>query len=151
MCVSKRLQRLRSELVERSIQAASADGSVLTLTKKYNEFSLRRFITSNDGQPHYLDGIVARSAAAEERRKNRELRQDLDDIRERLRLLQEERDALQGRSGAKRPSDADARLDELKKDNARLQKELEKTREELQDLSAEVQRRLRKPMPKKTP
>jgi hypothetical protein len=133
-------------------QAALADGDVYTLTKKYNEFSLRRFITSNDGKPHDPDDIIARSAAGNLRRKNRELRQDLEDVGERLRLLQEERDALLGRAGgAKRTSDSDARLDELRKENARLQKELEKTKEELQDLSAEVQRRLRKPMPKKAP
>jgi RNA polymerase sigma factor (sigma-70 family) len=125
--------------------AAFADGVVLALTKKYNEFNLRRFITSNDGQIHYYAQVMARSAAAELRSKNRELQEDLDYARDRLRLLQEERDALQGKAGgAKGKQEPESRLDELKQENVRLQKELEKMRENIRRLNAEVLQRLHK-------
>ncbi len=130
--------------------AVFASGDVHTLMKKFNESNLRRFITSNDGHPLNSDQVVARSADVEWQRMNGELRQDLEDARDRLRRLQEERYALQGRSGnAKRPPDAGSRLDELKQENARLQKELEKMKEEIQNLNDEIRQRLRKAVQKK--
>jgi hypothetical protein len=132
-------------------QAAFADDEVRVLTKRYNEYNLRRWITSNGGEIVNSDEVEARSAAAEQRRWNRILQQWLDDERERQRLLKEERDALQGQvGGAKRPKDDGSRLDEMKKENMRLQKEYEKIKEEIRSLNAEILQRLQK-TPKKTP
>jgi len=126
-------------------QAAFADGEVHVLRKRYNEFNLRRWITSNGGEIVDSDEVEARSAAAEQRRWNRILQQWLDDERERQSLLQEERDALQGQAGgAKRPKEDGSRLDELKKENLRLQKEYEKIKEEIRSLNAEILQLLQK-------
>ncbi len=128
-----------------SFHTAFASGTVYRLTTNNGEYYLRRLITSNDGQPIFFDPVLARSAAAELRSKKRELQQELDDAQDGLRLLHEERDALQGRAGkAKRPRDEDSHLDELKRENARLQKELDKLREEIRDLDADIRQRLRK-------
>ena len=131
-------------------QAAFADSEVHVLTKRYNEYNLRRWITSNGGEIVDSDQVEARSAAAEQRKWTRILQQWLDDERERLRLLQEERDSLQGRAGAKRPKEDGSRLDEMKKENMRLQKEYEKIKEEIRSLNAEILQLLQK-SPKKTP
>ncbi len=126
-------------------QAAFADGEVHVLTKKYNEYRLRQWITSNGSEIVDSDEVEARSAAAEQRRWNRILKQWLDDERERQRLLKEERDALQGQAGAaKRPKEDGSRLDEMKKENMRLQKEYEKIKEEIRSLNAEIFQLLQK-------
>jgi RNA polymerase sigma factor (sigma-70 family) len=133
---------------------AFANGDVHSLTKKIDEKALHAVITSNGLEPAYFDKIMVRSAAEEWQIKNGELRQDLEDARDRLRMLQEERGTLLGRPGAaKRSAVADAHLEELKKENARLQKEMEKLREAIKDesevLNDEIQTRLRKPAEKK--
>jgi hypothetical protein len=131
-------------------QVAFADGEAHVLTKRYNEYNLRRYVTSNDGQVLYDYQIIVRSPATELRSKNRDLQQWLDEERERLRLLQEERDALQGRSGsAKSEQKAESRLDELKQESARLQKDLEKLRDEIRSLNADIFQRLQKNTQKK--
>jgi uncharacterized protein DUF1559 len=132
-------------------QAALADGEVRVLTKRYNEFNLRRYITSNDGQVLNDYQVTARSPAVELRSQNRDLQQWLDDERDRLRLLREERDALQGRLGqTKRRAGEDSQLEELKQENGRLKKEYEKIKEEIQSVNADILQRLQK-TPKKTP
>ena len=134
------------------IQAAFANGDTHTLTKQYDEFNLRAVITSSGGEVMDFGKIEARSAAADCRRKNLELRQKLEDAQDRLRPLKEELDALHGRvRDTKGPPDADSRLEELKKENARLQKELEKMKAEVQNANDEIGRLLLKPAKKKAP
>jgi predicted nuclease with TOPRIM domain len=121
------------------------------LTKNYDEFNLRAVITSNGGEVMDFEKIEARPAAVTWRRKSQELQQDLEDARERLRRLREERDALHGRpSSEKSPPESNARLEELKKENTRLQKELEKIKEEMRDLDNQIHRDLQKAANKKT-
>ncbi|HTU16591.1 MAG TPA: DUF1559 domain-containing protein, partial [Gemmataceae bacterium] len=131
--------------------AAFVDAHVETLTKKYDEFNLRLFIMPNDGLVMDFEKVKAQGAAAAERRKNRQLRQNLEDAQERLRLLQEERDVLLGRPVKKHSPDAEAHWDKLKKENARLQNELEKVVEERKSLYAEIHQRLQKSAQKKGP
>ncbi|MHB1424212.1 MAG: hypothetical protein ACYC3I_13635 [Gemmataceae bacterium] len=133
-------------------QAAFADGAVRMLTKNYDSFYLRPLITSNDLQAINFDPVIARTPAADLRNKNRDLAQDLDDAREQMRLMQEERDALKGRDGgAKRPRETEAKLKEMKEENARLRKELDNMREEIRNLNGEILESLRKTADKKTP
>jgi uncharacterized protein (DUF3084 family) len=86
-----------------------------------------------------LDQIEFRTVDAE----LHELRYELEDARELLRLLREERDAAQGRPNANRPPNVEASLEEVEKEHARLQKELEKTKEESRRLEDEIRKRLR--------
>ncbi|HZV03495.1 MAG TPA: sigma-70 family RNA polymerase sigma factor [Gemmataceae bacterium] len=132
-------------------QTVFVDGHVETLTKKYNEYFLRTVITSNGGEVMDFDTIRASSAAAEWRRKNRQLQQELEEARERLHRLHEEQDVLRGQPLKKTESENDAPVQELKKENARLQKEFDQVNEEQKSLSQEIQRSLQKSSTKKNP
>jgi DNA repair exonuclease SbcCD ATPase subunit len=123
--------------------------------QKFDAFNLRAAITSNGGEGVDWRKIESRSAAAEWRRKNQELRKQLDGIQEDFRRLQEELDALRGRSGEERRPGADTYLEELKKENARLRKEYEKEvarlNQEVRSLHDEIGRYLQNPVKKKAP
>jgi RNA polymerase sigma factor (sigma-70 family) len=131
--------------------AVFADGHIETLPKQYNANDLRASITCNGGEVMDFDMIRASSAAAVWRRKNRQLQQNLEEAREQLRLLQEEYDVLRGRPLGKPAVESEALVDELKKENAHLQKELEKMKTERESLWQETQSRLQKSSNKKAP
>lgn len=116
-----------------------ADGKVHTLPKIMIESGLRSLVTSNGLDYMILDQNEFRTVDAE----LLELRYKLEDARELLRLLREERDAAQGRPSADRPPNAEARLEEVEKEHTHLQKELEKTKEESRSLEDEIRKRLR--------
>lgn len=122
--------------------AVYVNGDVHTLTKKYDVFTLSAAIVTNDGLVANFERIEARSASATLRLKNRELEKILDPERERLRLLREERDALQKRPEEKHSPDSDERLEKMKEEKARLQKELDAVKKEIEALNDEL---LRKP------
>jgi len=119
--------------------AAFANGHVDTLTKKFDPNALRTVITCNGGELMDFAKFQSHSTAVDWQRKNGELRQDLEGARDRLRLLHEEQDALKQQSApAKSKQEAESRLDELKQENARLQKELEKMRDEIKNMNKEI-------------
>jgi RNA polymerase sigma factor (sigma-70 family) len=132
-------------------QAAFADGAVHTLTKKYDEATLRAAITSNGGEPIDLAKLEAQprrgrgttdredAALATWRRKNEELEREIERARQHLQLLKEER-ALQRELKEQRQPPDDPRLEELKRENARLQTELRKIQAESEALAAEINR-----------
>lgn len=123
--------------------AVYVNGDVHTLTKKYDKFTLSAAIIANDGLVANYELIEARFAAtADLRRKNRELETAVDFERERLRLLREERDALQKRPEEKHSPDAASRLEKMKEEKARLRKELDEVKKEIEALNDEL---LRKP------
>jgi hypothetical protein len=121
--------------------AVYVNGDVHTLTKKYDKFTLSAAIVANDGLVANFERIEARSASATLRLKNRELEKMLDPERERLRLLGEERDALQKRPEEKHSPDAEAQLKELQEEKARLQKELDEVKKEIEALNDELFRK----------
>ncbi len=127
------------------IHAAFADGSVHTLTQRYNEKQLRLAITANDGTPLNLAKIEARTrrgveaggdrATAETwQHKNDELRKDLELVREQMRLLKEEREVQRELAGE------DPRVRQLKEEHARMQAELKKLRDEVKALKKDIRR-----------
>jgi hypothetical protein len=140
-------------------QAAFASGDVMVLTKKYDEMNLRFAITSNGGEVIDMEKILAprrhraqppagEDAAIESWwQKNENLRHDLDRARENLRLLKAER-ALQREQSDRTDKKDDPRLERLKRENARLQEELDKVRAESEALTKEIARR-QKPIQRK--
>ncbi|HEY7310342.1 MAG TPA: sigma-70 family RNA polymerase sigma factor [Gemmataceae bacterium] len=138
------------------IHAAFADGAVHTLLRGYDEKHLRYAITSNDGMPFDMAKIQGRArragrtpgggqASAENwQRKNDELRKEVEQTRERIRLLKEEREVERELAGE------DPRTNQLKEEHARLQAELKKLRDEMESLKAEI-RRMQQPERKKGP
>ncbi|HEY7423501.1 MAG TPA: sigma-70 family RNA polymerase sigma factor [Gemmataceae bacterium] len=138
------------------IHAAFADGSVRTLSQKYDEKQLRYAITSNDGMPQDFKKIEARphrtarapggeDATVENwQRKNEGLRKEVEQTRERIRLLKEEKEV------ERELADDDPRINQLKDEHARLQAELKKLRAEMEVLNAEI-RRMQQSQPKKEP
>jgi hypothetical protein len=113
------------------MHAAFADGAVHTLTKNYNKKQLRNAITANDGVPLDLSKIEARSPrSASDRgtvdlwqRKNEELRLQLEQARQQMRLLKEEQEVERELAGE------DPRVRQLKEEHARMQAELKKLRD----------------------
>ncbi|HWG42742.1 MAG TPA: sigma-70 family RNA polymerase sigma factor [Gemmataceae bacterium] len=138
------------------IHAAFADGAVHTLTKKYDEKHMRYAITRDDGMPLDLAKIEGRprrtvkasgdddATVATWRRKNDALRKQLNQARQRLHLLKEEREVQSELSSA------DPRLEQLRQDHARLQAELKKMHAEIEALNADI-RRLQQPVRQKAP
>ncbi|HTU88876.1 MAG TPA: sigma-70 family RNA polymerase sigma factor [Gemmataceae bacterium] len=129
--------------------AAFADGSVHTLTKNYNKKHLRYAITANDGVPLDLAKIEARSrpraGAGGDRAtvenwqlKNAELRKELEQVREHVRLLREEQEVERELAGE------DPRVNKLKEEHAHMQLELKKLRNEIDALKKDI-RQPRKP------
>jgi RNA polymerase sigma factor (sigma-70 family) len=113
------------------IHAAFADGAVHTLTKNYNKKQLRYAITANDGMVMDLSKIEARSRrSASDRgtvdlwqRRNEELRVQLEQARQQMRLLKEEQEVERELAGE------DPRVRQLKEEHARMQAELKKLRD----------------------
>jgi RNA polymerase sigma factor (sigma-70 family) len=138
------------------IHAAFGDGSVHTLTQKYDEKQLRYAITSNGGEVLDLKKIEARprrtarapggeGATVEDwQQRNEGLRKEVEQTRERIRLLKEEKEVERELAGD------DPRINQLKEEHARLQAELKKLRAEMDALNAEI-RRMQKSQPKKEP
>lgn len=138
------------------IHAAFADGAVHTLLRGYDEKHLRYAITSNDGMPFDMAKIQGRArragrtlgggqASAESwQRKNEDLRKEVEQTRERIRLLKEEREVERELAGE------DPRTNQLKEEHARLQAELKKLHDEMEALKAEI-RRMQQPERKKGP
>jgi RNA polymerase sigma factor (sigma-70 family) len=133
--------------------AVFVDGKVHTLTKNYDEKNLRAAITASAGDLIDMAKIEGRSrgpagtssgrAAIETwQRKNEELRKDLDQAREQVRLLKEELEVQRELAGE------DPRVNQLKEEHNRMQGELEKLRREIEGLKEEM-RRPRKPVPEK--
>jgi RNA polymerase sigma factor (sigma-70 family) len=120
------------------IHAVFADGAVHTLSKNYNEQHLRYAITANDGMPCDLSKIQVHSlrrpgagdrASAEDwQQKNEQLRKELEQTRQLIRLLKEEQEVERELAGE------DPRITQLKEDNARMQAELKKLRAEIESL-----------------
>ena len=110
------------------MHAAFADGSVHTLTKNYNKKQLRYAITINDGTPLDLSKLEARSrrsigdqASVETwQQKNEDLRLQLEQARQQMRLLKEEQEVERELAGE------DPRVRQLKEEHARMQAELKK-------------------------
>jgi RNA polymerase sigma factor (sigma-70 family) len=134
-------------------QAAFADGDIHTLTKEYDEAILRAAITANDGQVIDMEKIEVRPrrgagekpvrdepALAVWERKNVALRRELERARDRLRLLRAER-ALQGEQSPRHERPVDPRLEQLKRENVRLQAEVDKVHAENEALAKEIIRR----------
>ncbi len=145
------------------IQTAFADGAVHILTKKYDEATLRRAITCNDGEVIDLTKIEVAPRrsnvdvpASDDpsleawQRKNEQLRRKLERARQRLRLLKEERDVQREMKDRPQRQPADPRLEELRRENARLEEELRKVHAECEVLAAEIGR-LQKPVQRKGP
>jgi len=115
------------------MHAAFADGSVHTLTKNYNKKQLRYAITVNDGIVMDLAKIEARSRrSANDRdtvdlwqRKNEELRLQLEQARQQMRLLKEEQEVERELAGE------DPRVRQLKEEHARMQAELKKLHDQI--------------------
>ena len=113
------------------MHAAFADGAVHTLTKNYNKKQLRYAITANDGMVMDLAKIEAHSPrSASDRgtvdlwqRKNEELRLQLEQTRQQMRLLKEEQEVERELAGE------DPRVRQLKDEHARMQAELKKLRD----------------------
>jgi RNA polymerase sigma factor (sigma-70 family) len=113
------------------MHAAFADGTVHTLTKNYNKKQLRYAITANEGMVMDLAKIEARSPrSASDRgtvdlwqRKNEELRLQLEQARQQMRLLKEEQEVERELAGE------DPRVRQLKDEHARMQAELKKLRD----------------------
>jgi hypothetical protein len=134
------------------IQAAAASGDIFIISKKYDEWNLRAAITSNGGEVINFSAIEARplpsavsaeradKALVEWRHKNDYLRQDLKEARERIELLQEELDVLRQRSGDKKRSISELRLERVKQETERLEAERKKVQEEIATLVKEIQR-----------
>jgi cell division protein FtsB len=129
--------------------AVFADGKVHMFTRKYNEQQLRYAITANDGMPLNLAKIEARTrgragasgdrATAEAwQRKNEELRKELEQMREQIRLLKKEQEIERELTGE------DPRVIKLKEEHARMQAELKKLRAEIEALKKDI-RQPRKP------
>jgi hypothetical protein len=123
--------------------AAFADGSIHTLTKNYSEKQLRYAITANDGVPLNLDKIEARSRRGAKvggnrealqtwQRKNVELRRELEQLRQQIRLLKEEHEVERELAGE------DPQLRELKDQHTQLQAELKKLRAEIEALKKDI-------------
>jgi RNA polymerase sigma factor (sigma-70 family) len=154
------------------IQVALADGAIAVLTKRYDENAMRGAITANGGEVVDFDKIeILRlyvdafendasqnpgegiPALSNLQRKNETLRREVDRARERLRLLRFERAAQREfeKNGERKP---DPRLEQLKRDNARLQEELDKINAESQALLKEISGRqkpvLKKELPSKS-
>jgi hypothetical protein len=115
------------------INAALADGSVITLSKRADPDLLRKAIMRDDGWPVDLAKIrgPASRREAELRRQNERLTQDVERARARLEELRREKDLLQ---------EEDAETSRLRKDNERLEELLRQTREETERLRREVER-----------
>jgi Protein of unknown function (DUF1559) len=113
--------------------AALADGSVKTFSKKADPGLLRAAITRDQGEVVNLDRIKAplHSRQVELRQQNERLKQELDKERESLEELRREKQLLQ---------QADPESDRLKKENARLEQLLRQTRDDVERLRDEVQR-----------
>jgi hypothetical protein len=136
------------------IHAAFADGSVHTLTKNYDETHMRYAITSNAGDVLDWAKIKGRprrtvkasggddATVATWQRKNDDLRKQLNQARQRILLLKEEREVQSELFGS------DPRTDQLRQDHARLQAELKKMHAEIEALNADI-RRLQKSVPRK--
>ncbi len=113
------------------MHAAFADGAVHTLTKNYNKKQLRYAITANDGMVMDLSKIEARSRRSINdretvdlwHRKNEELRLQLEEARQQMRLLKEEQEVERELAGE------DPRVRQLKEEHARMQAELKKLRD----------------------
>jgi hypothetical protein len=142
--------------------AAFADGYVHTLTKKYDETTLRAAITANGGEVLDIETIEARPRRGLEppthedlsdvgwQRKNEALRRQLERERERLRLLREERDVQRDQSARAQVRPADPREEALRRENARLQADLDKVRAECETLEKEISS-LQRPTQRKGP
>lgn len=138
------------------IHAVFVDGAVHALRRGYDEKHLRYAITRDDGMPMDLAKIEGRSHRAGRtpgsgaasvdnwQRKNDELRKEVEQTRERIRLLKEERDVERELAAEDPP------LVQLKDEHTRLQAELKKLRNEMEALNVEI-RRMHKPQPKKEP
>ncbi len=137
-------------------QAAFASRDVYTLTKKYDEATLRAAITANGGEVFDREKIEAkpRHGATETpnrddvlikdwQQKNERLRRRLQRARDYIRMLQEERDV-------QRHLSSDSRLEQLMRENAQLQVELAKILAEREVLDEEINR-LQKSSRKKAP
>jgi RNA polymerase sigma factor (sigma-70 family) len=127
------------------IQAAFADGSIHTLKRNYDEKQLRYAITANDGMPLDLSKIEGRirrrsGGAADDatmedwKVKNARLRRQVEEARERIRLLREEREIEQELYGE------DPQLVQLREEHAHLQAELKKLREQIDSLNTQKRR-----------
>jgi hypothetical protein len=143
-----------------AIQVAYADGVIAVLTKRYDEATLRCAITANGGEVIDEDKMVILRlpndetmkrgrplpAATDWEQKNEMLRRELERARVRLRLLRAER-AVQGESSEPKEQKGDPRLERLKRENARLQEELNKIDAECEALLKTMSRR-QKPVEK---
>jgi RNA polymerase sigma factor (sigma-70 family) len=123
--------------------AVAADGKVHTLRSKYNAQQLRRAITANDGEVLNWAKIEARlhrraggegSSAQVWQRKNEELRKELTQLREQVRLLKEEQEVEREMAGE------DPRISALKEDHTRMQAELKKLHAEVEALKKDIRR-----------
>src|SRR5262249_12406452 len=113
--------------------AALADGSVKTFSKKADPDVLRAAITRDQGEVVNFDRIKAplHPRRAELRQQNQRLKQELDKERESLEELRREKQLLQ---------EVDPESDRLKKESARLEQLLRQTRDEVERLRDEVRR-----------
>lgn len=123
--------------------AVFADGKVHTLTRKFSEKQMRRAITINDGEVLDWTKIEAKSrrravgdASTVEtwQRKNEELRKEVAQLREQLRVLKEEEEVERELAGE------DPRIGQLKDEHAHMQAELKKLRAELEALKKDIRR-----------
>ncbi len=121
------------------IHAAFADGAVHTLTKNYDEKQLRYAITANGGEifdlPKIQDRSPRRAGTGGDRasveawqQRNEELRKELEQIRRQIRLLKEEQEVEREMAGE------DPQITQLKEENALMQAELKKLRDQIESL-----------------
>jgi RNA polymerase sigma factor (sigma-70 family) len=127
-----------------AIHALFADGAVHTLMRGYDEKHLRYAITRDDGEVFDLAKIEARphrtargrggdgSSIEGWQRKNESLRKEVEQARERIRLLNKELEV------ERELASEDPRLIQLKEEHARLQAELKKLRAVMDALNAEI-------------
>jgi hypothetical protein len=141
---------------------ALADGSVHTFTKKYDKATLRAAITADGGEVFEMEKLEAEPRRGAEsptrdnvagggwQPRNESLRRQLERERERLRLLRDERDVQRDQAAREQARPADPREEALRRENARLQAELDKVRAECEALEKEISR-LQKPIQRKGP
>jgi prepilin-type processing-associated H-X9-DG protein len=115
--------------------AAFADGSVHALRTGADPIQLRRLITCADGYPVEMERVKAPTSARQAllMEQNQRLKQELQRQRQRVAALAEEKELL-------RDVVEDPETKRLRKENARLEKQLREVREQADRLNREIQR-----------